>query len=61
MTAAKKKPAKTQTNVLLTETARAILKTLALPGGLMPIKLSESDVIETLLVEEAKRRGIKAD
>lgn len=58
MTAAKKKP-KTQTNVLLTETARTILKTLAAAGGLLSIKLSESDVIETLLVEEAKRRNIE--
>lgn len=58
MTVAKKKP-KTQTNTLLTDKARTILKTLAAPGGLMPIKMSESDVIETLLVEEAKRRNIE--
>jgi hypothetical protein len=51
------KAVKTQTNVLLGAPARAALKALALT--MVPqIKLSEANVIEILLIEEAKRRSI---
>lgn len=51
-----KKEIKKQTNVMLTAQGRAILKTLT--TTLYPFKVSEANVIESLLKEEAQRRKI---
>lgn len=56
MTKKTKKDTKTQTNIMLTDDARTILKTLT--TTLYPFKVSEANVIETLLKAEAKRRNI---